>query len=72
MRAGDREKRELEFFNTYNPKFKPKRLPNENLRFGWDGHVHSACNTANFSDWLIFQNQGCSLVAMLMSISQSL
>ena len=41
---------------TYNPKFKPKWLPNETLRFSLDGSTHSTHNTANFSDWLIFQN----------------
>ena len=49
----------------YNAKYRPKQLPNETLRF-------STCNTAKFSDWLVFQIQGFSLVAMLMSISQSL
>ena len=57
---------------TYNPKCKPKRLPKENLRFRWNGCTHSTHNTANFSDWLIFQNQVCSLVMMLMSITHSL
>ena len=57
---------------TYNPKFKPNQLPNKTLGFSWDGSMHSAHNTANFSDWLIFQNRAFSLVTMLMSISQSL
>ena len=57
---------------TYNPKCKPKRLPNKTLGFSWDGHMHSTHNTANFSDWLIFQNHDFSLVMILMSISQSL
>ena len=35
---------------TYNPKCKPKHLPNETLRFSWDAIAHSAHNTANFSD----------------------
>ena len=57
---------------TYNPKCKPKHLPNRTLSFSWDGSAHSAHNTAKVSDWLIFQNQPVSLVVMLMSISQSL
>ena len=40
---------------TYNPKCKPKKLPNKTLRFSWDGHMHSMHITANFSDWLVFQ-----------------
>ena len=57
---------------TYNPKCKPKQLPNETMGFSWDGSVHSMHNTAKFSDWLIFQNQDFSLVTTLMSISQFL
>ena len=57
---------------TYNPKYKPKQLPKETLGFSWDGSTHSTHNIANFSDWLMFQNQAFSLVAMLTSISQSL
>ena len=57
---------------TYNPKCKHKWLPNKTLRFSWDGHMHNMHNTANFSDWLVFQNQGFSLVAMQTSIYQSL
>ena len=41
---------------TYNPKCKPKWLPNETQRFSWDGSTHSTHNTAKVSDWLIFQN----------------
>ena len=41
---------------TYNPKNKPKQLPNETLSFSWDGSAHSTHNTVNFSDRLIFQN----------------
>ena len=41
---------------TYNPKSKPKQLPNETLSFSWDGSAHSTHNTVEFSDWLIFQN----------------
>ena len=33
--------------------------------------MHNMYNTANFSDWLVFQNQGFSLVAMQTSIYQS-
>ena len=40
----------------YNPKRKPKWLPNEYLSFSWDDSAHSAHNTVKFSDWLIFQN----------------
>ena len=57
---------------SYNPKCKPKQFTNEILSFCWDGSAHSAHNTENFSDWLIFQNQAFSLVTALMSISQSL
>ena len=32
---------------TYNPKYKPKCLPNETMGFSWDGHTYSMCNTAN-------------------------
>ena len=57
---------------TYIPKCKPKRLPNEILSFCWDGSAHNTHNTANVSDWLIFQNQAISLIMMLMLISHSL
>ena len=56
---------------TYNPKFKPKRLTNGTLSFSWGGCLHSMCNTAKFSDWHIFQNQDFSLVMTLTLISQS-
>ena len=57
---------------TYNRKCKPKWVINETLSFSWDGSTHSTHNTANFSDWLIFQNQAFSLVVMMTSITQSL
>ena len=54
------------------PTCKPKWLPNEIPRFSWDGSAHSTHNTAEFSDWLIFQNQVFSFITMLTLISQSL
>ena len=42
---------------TYNRKYKPKRLPNKTLGFSWDGCVYSACNTAKLSDWFNSQNR---------------
>ena len=42
---------------TYNPKCKPKRLPNKTLGFSWDGCVYSTHNTAKFPDWFNSQNQ---------------
>ena len=57
---------------TYNPKCKPKCLPNENLGFSWDGCAYSMHNTAKFPDWLNSQNQVFSLLETMSSISQSL
>ena len=57
---------------AYISKHKPQSLPNQNLGFDWDGHMYSVHNITNIPDWLIFLNQGFSLVTMLTSISQSL
>ena len=42
---------------NYNPKCKPKWLPNGTMSFNWDGSMHSAHNTAKFSDWLSSKNE---------------
>ena len=57
---------------TYSPKCKPKWLANKILRFRWDVHVHSTCNTAKFSGLLIFQICVFSLVMILTFITPSL
>ena len=57
---------------TYNPKCKPKHLPNETLGFSWDGHMYRMHNTAKFPDWLNSQNRVFSLVETMLLISQSL
>ena len=52
----------------YNSKHKPQWLPNETLRFNWDGLMYSTCNITKLPVWLIFLNQAFSLVMMLASI----
>ena len=42
---------------TYNPKCKPKFLPNKTLGFSWDHCMYSKCNTAKFPGWFNSQNQ---------------
>ena len=40
---------------TYNPKCKPKRIPNDTLGFSCDGSAHNTHNTEKVSDWLVSQ-----------------
>ena len=57
---------------TYNPKCNPKQLPNETLRFNWDGSTHSTHNTAKFWDWSFSNQEQISLVETFSLISQSI
>ena len=57
---------------TYNPKGKPKPLPNKALRFSSDGSMHNAHNTSNSLIGSIPKNQVFSLVETMSSIFQSL